>query len=70
MSNEFYCVRFDSGIDEYFKNKDNAYACLWQKYLNYYGDESEKMRERARQELNDFAFITGIGGIYVLGFED
>lgn len=70
MSNEFYCVSFESGTDFYFKNKDNAYTFLWQEYLNCYGNETDEQRKEAEEQLYDFAIIDGIGEIYVLGFED
>lgn len=70
MSNEFYCVNLDSGVDEFFKNKDNAYARLWQEYLNCCGDESEEQMQEAQKELYELNYITGIGILYVFGFED
>ena len=68
--NEFYSVVFDDGEEFFFRNRDHAHEFLWQTYLNNCGDESDEDRAKAKQELNDFSLIQGIGVVYTNGFED
>lgn len=77
MQNEFYVVKmWDDCEDYYFRNKDNAYECLWTLYLRY-GldfDNSEeavkKDKEAARKSLDVDGCIFNFGEVEVVGFED
>ena len=71
MNNEFYSVSIDDGEEYFFKSRDKAHAFLWQTYLNNCaGFESEEDIQKAREELNDFSTIQGIGAVFTFGFED
>lgn len=68
--NEFYMVDFTLGETYYFKNKDKAFEFLWQAYLNLAEYDTEEDMEIARECLNEYYYIDGIGDICVIGFED
>lgn len=70
MNNEFYCVHLEYGEDYYFKDKDKAYDFLWQTYLNNCTYESDDEMRDAKEQLNFFSYIEGIGDLRVCGFED
>lgn len=68
--NEFYVVELTHGEAHYFKNKDKAFEFLWQAYLNLAEYDTEEDVEIARECLNEYYYIDGIGDICVIGFED
>lgn len=68
--NEFYIVEFTLGEAHYFKNKDKAFEFLWRAYLNSPECNSEEEMDTARECLNEYYYIDGIGDIYVVSFED
>lgn len=68
--NEFYMVEFTLGEAHYFKNKDKAFEFLWQAYLNSAECNSKKEMDTARECLNEYYYIDGIGDIYAVSFED
>lgn len=72
MQNEFYEVvlNYCAGDRYFFKDKDNAFAFLWQKFLNIAGDNSDEYIQRAFEDMNYFYMITGFGCVNVCGFED
>lgn len=72
MQNEFYSVEYDNGYGglHYFKDKDRAFAFLWQKFLDIRGDASDEYINEAFEELNEFYQIEDFGFIHVCGFED
>ena len=69
---EFYAVIIDSiYTTRFFKNRDNAFAYLWQEYLNKFADRYPKEElESTKEEMNCFWFIDDFGYIEVCGFED
>ena len=69
MNNEFYCVNIYWGQRHYFRSKDEAFAYLWQIFLNSYEGYNEGMTE-AHKELNESYRISGLGEVQVCGFED
>ena len=72
QSNEFYAVEYDNGYGglHYFKDKDKAFAFLWQKFLICCGDASDEYIQEVFKELNEFYQIDGFGEVCVVGFED
>lgn len=72
MQNEFYSVEYDNGYGglHYFKDKDRAFAFLWQKFLCIRGDAPEEYINKALEKLNEFYQIEDFGSIRVCGFED
>ena len=72
MNNEFYEVTFDCfvGGRYFFKDKDKAFAFLWQKFLNVAGDKPDEYIQEAFDEMNEFYMIEGFGYVNVCGFED
>ena len=72
MNNEFYEVTFDYFVSGryFFKDKDKAFAFLWQKFLNVAGDKSDEYIQEAFDEMNEFYMIEGFGYVNVCGFED
>ena len=69
--NEFYVVSFEYGELYFFKNRDKAHDFLWQSYLNNLsGWETDADINKAKEELNEFSMIDGIGSIWTDGFED
>jgi hypothetical protein len=68
---EFYTVVIDSDLTtRYFKNRDNAFAYLWQEYLNEFADMyTEEELEDAKEELNYLWVLGDFGFIEVCGFE-
>ena len=72
MPNEFYYVEYDNGYGglHYFKDKDSAFAFLWQKFLDIRGDSPEEYINEALEELNEFYQIEDFGSIQVCNFED
>ena len=72
MQNEFYSVEYDNRYEgfHYFKDKDMAFAFLWQKFLRICGDAPEEYINKAWEELNEFYQIEDFGIIHVCGFED
>ena len=54
MQNEFYSVEYDNGYGglHYFKDKDRAFAFLWQKFLAIRGDASDEYIQEAFKEMN------------------
>lgn len=70
MQNEFYRVDVDYDDSYYFKDKDKAFAFLWQKFLICCGDASDKYIKEAFEELNETYMIDSFGYIQVCGFED
>ena len=68
---EFYSVVLFDDSCHCFKNRDNAFAFLWQEFLNTYADRySDKELEREKEEMNRLWFIEDFGYIEVCGFED
>ena len=72
MNNEFYAVEYDNGYGglHYFKDKDRAFAFLWQKFLAIRGDAPDEYINEALEELNEFYQIEDCGSIQVCGCED
>lgn len=72
MQNEFYSVEYDYGYGDprYFKNKDSAFAFLWQKFLICRGDASDEYIKEAFEEMNETYAIEDFGYVQVCGFED
>lgn len=72
QSNEFYAVDYDNGYGGlwYFKDKDRAFAFLWQKFLAIRGDASDEYIQEAFKEMNEFYQIEDFGSVQVCGFED
>lgn len=72
QGNEFYAVEYDNGYGgpRYFKDKDRAFAFLWQKFLAICGDASDEYIQEAFKELNATYAIDVFGSIQVCGFED
>ena len=72
MNNEFYSVEYDNGYGglHYFKDKDRAFAFLWQKFLDIRGDASDEYIQEAFKEMNEFYQIEDFGSVQVCGFED
>jgi len=70
MQNEFYMVEFDWGEQHYFKDKDKAFAFLWQSYLNDSAYNNDEEMEADRNSLNENYYIDGYGSVNVRGFED
>ena len=69
---EFYMVVIDSNFTtRFFKNRDNAFAYLWQEFLNDCADMYTKEElEGAKEELNRLWVLGDFGFIEVCGFED
>ena len=72
---EFYSVCFDNGEVLFFKNKDEARACLWQNFLNtmdgYETQEDwDRKIENAKYDFDNLDLISGVGILYVEHFED
>ena len=70
MNNEFYEVAFDIGGRAFFKDKDKAFAFMWQEFLNCCGDKQDEFIEAAYDELYDCYMIEGFGYVNICGFED
>lgn len=70
MNNEFYCVDIYWGQRYYFRSKDAAFECLWQIYLDNYGNDSKEVLVEIKQELYEFYKIDSFGEVQVCGFED
>jgi len=71
MPNEFYCAYFDNGEQYFFRNKDKAFDCVWQQFLNANAGYLEEIDlKEARVELYELYFIEGFGGVGVCGFQD
>lgn len=72
MSNEFYSVEYDNGYGglHYFKDKNRAFAFLWQKFLICRGDASDEYIKEAFEEMNETYAIEDFGCVGVCGFED
>lgn len=71
--NEFYTVVLYSEDDfllSFFKDKNNAFNFLWQKFLNLHGDKSDEFIQEAETELYESYHIASVGEIVVCGFED
>ena len=70
MQNEFYEVTFDIGRRRvFFREKDKAFAFLWQEFLNNFGDMQNEFIQEAFNEMNEFYMIEGFGYVNVCGFE-
>ena len=69
--NEFYAVIFYGGDEFFFKDREKAFAFLWQTFLNSLtGRESEVFIAEARNEMYEFYIINNFGEVRVVGFED
>ena len=69
MQNEFYRVKADYD-SYYFKDKDKAFAFLWQKFLVRCRDAPDEYIKEAFEELNETYMIEDFGYIQTCGFED
>lgn len=74
MQNEFYEVIFYDGDflsgPHFFKDKDRAFAYIWQQYLNAHGDYSQEELDDAKYELFNWYELFDFGEVVVRGFED
>lgn len=72
MQNEFYSVEYDYGYGDphYFKNKDHAFAFLWQKFLICCDNASDEYIKEAFEKMNETYAIEDFGWVQVCGFED
>ena len=69
--NEFYEVEFYGEGLFFFKNKDNAFSFLWQKFLNANAEHfTDSELAEFRRELYEEYFIDCFGHVRVVGFED
>lgn len=74
MQNEFYEVILNDSVflsdSHFFKDKDKAFAYIWQQYLNAHGDYPQERLDGAKDELFNWYEIFDFGEVVVRGFED